>query len=364
MQVRPPTTVRPTALALAAVACLGLAACGGGAADNEAAEQGHGKVLGSPTKATSLAAPGAVGRMGASNRLLPVPADKLQAGIKIPGFPHEITVYRPANATRAIVFLHGYGGSTWQLAYDLGFNRVKAPQTAKNVNWDWLTRNRIIAVFPQGQTLPGTQGASWNNYVFDSGQDDVGFLKALSAYVRSQYGVADVSLSGHSAGGTMTARMWCEATTSYNAYVSLAGPMPSATYPQPGPPCMPLASAPYYIVVGGKDSALPRFALGVVTPTPEEIAVGLTDTILVSEWLRHQGRSNAVCGETPAMKDERVDPSGPTWNACGSRIRYTVVTDADHPIASLERNAHVRMVDLIAGFASQSQAALGLTAGR
>ena len=162
----------------------------------------------------------------------------------------------------------------------------------------------------------------------------------------------------------MTARMWCEATPSYNAYVSLAGPMPSATYPQPGPPCVPLARAPYYIVVGGKDSALPRFALGHVTPTPEQTAVGLTDPILISEWARHQGRSNAVCGETPAMKDQSVDPSGPTWNACDARIRYTIVTDADHPIASLEQNAHARMVDLIAGFVSQSAGAPGLTAGR
>ena len=302
--------------------------------------------------------------MSPSNPLPPAPANTLQVGIKIPGFPHAVTVYRPAGATKAIVFLHGHGGTTWQFAYDLGFNRVMAPQTAKNVNWDWLTRNRVIAVFAQGQTLPGTKGAAWNNYVFDSGQDDVGFLRTLSAYARSQYGVTDVSLSGHSAGGAMTARMWCEATPSYNAYVSLAGPMPSATYPQPGPPCVPLARAPYYIVVGGKDSALPRFALGHVTPTPEQTAVGLTDPILISEWARHQGRSNAVCGETPAMKDQSVDPSGPTWNACDARIRYTIVTNADHPIASLEQNAHARMVDLIAGFVSQSAGAPGLTAGR
>lgn len=353
-----PATLRPAALPLAAAACLWLTACGGGSVAETPTEQAQALAFKGSTRAPkpSPSPP--------ATNLPAAPANTLQTGITIPGFPHKLTIYRPATATKAIVFLHGHGGNTWQLAYDLGFNRVMAPQSARNVNWDWLARNGIIAVFAQGQALPAKQGATWNNYVSDSGQDDVGFLKALSTYVRSQYGVTDVSLSGHSAGGAMTARMWCEATTSYDAYVSLAGPMPSATYPRPGPPCLPQAPAPYYIVVGGKDSALPRFALGEVTPTPQEMAVGLSNTILISEWARHQGRSNAVCGETPVMEDETVDPSGPTWNACDARIRYRIVTNADHPIASLEQYAHVRMVDLIAEFLSQSEHTAGLAAGR
>jgi len=339
-----PSALRPAALPLAAAACLWLAACGGGndvdASTDQAPMSEHETAARSTTLATTARLPAAS-------------SNTLQVGITIPGFPHKVTVYRPAGATKAIVFLHGHGGYTWQLAYDLGFNRVKAPQLAKNVNWDWLSRNGIIAVFAQGQALPGTSQPTWSNYVFDSGQDDVAFLKALSAFVKTQYGATEVSLSGHSAGGTMTARMWCEATPSYKTFVSLAGPMPAATYPQPGPTCVPLAPAPYYIVVGGKDSKLPMFAAGLTTPSPQQMAAGLTDTILTSEWVRHEGRSIAVCGEIPTLDGARVDASGPTWNACGTRVRYTVVTNADHPIASLELNAQVRMVDLIAGFAKQ-----------
>lgn len=339
-----PATLRPAALPLAAAACLWLTACGGGSVAETPTEQAQALAF-----KGSARAPKPSPSPPATN-LPAAPANTLQTGITIPGFPHKLTVYRPATATKAIVFLHGHGGNTWQLAYDLGFNRVMAPQSAKNVNWDWLARNGIIAVFAQGQALPGPNPPTWSNHVFDSGQDDVAFLTALSAYVRAQYGVPHVALSGHSAGGVMTARMWCEATPAYDEFVSLAGPMVSADYPRPGPTCVPAAPAPYYLVVGGKDSKLPKFTAGVTTPTPEQIAAGLTDTILTSEWVRHQGRSLAVCGEAPALDAAVADATGPTWNACDAHVRYRIVTKADHPIASIEKYAGVRMVDLIAGF--------------
>ncbi len=337
-----PAVLRPAALPLAVAACLWLTACGSGI--DEPTEQAQGLAAGADARAAPLRAraPATIPATATANTLL--------VGIKLAGYPHKVDVYRPAGATKAIVFLHGQGGTTWKLAYDLGFNRVNAPQSAKNVNWDWLSRNGIIAVFAQGQALPGTRLPGWNNYVFDSGQDDVAFLSALSTYVRTQFGVSQVALSGHSSGGAMTARMWCEATSAYDEFVSLAGPMASATYPQPGPTCVPQTPAPYFLVIGGKDSKLPMFALGDRTPTPEQIAAGLTDTILTSEWARHQDRGFAVCGETPSLDAAVADATGPTWNACDSRVRFRVVSDADHPIASLEQFAKVRMVDLIAQF--------------
>ncbi len=344
MQAHPlHAALRPAALPLTAAVCLLLAACGGGAVD-EPTEQAQSLTRSGDTKATISGASAAKAGLPAA------PANTLLADIRIPGFPHKVTVYRPAGATKAIVFLHGHGGNTWQLAYDLGFNKVMAPQTARNVNWDWLSRNGIIAVFAQGQAGPGSKLPTWSNYVFDSGQDDVAFLTALSNYVRAQYGVSPVALSGHSAGGVMTARMWCEATFAFDDYVSLAGPMPSTTYPLPGPTCTPAAPAPYYIVIGGKDSKLSMFAAGVTTPTPQQVSAGLTDTILTSEWARHQDRSNIACRETPTLGAAVADATGPTWNSCDARVRYKVVTNADHPIASLEQYAGIKMVDLIARF--------------
>lgn len=319
------------------MALLALAGCGGGGSEGDeralplAASRGNEGTAPAPAAAAST--------------------NTLQVGIRIPGHPHKVDVYRPAGATRALVFLHGDGGRAWLSAFDLGINKAKTLPAAKNVNWDWLSRNGIIAVFPQGQPTPGTTVPTWSNYVFDSGQDDVAFLKALASYVKSQYGATEVTLAGHSAGGTMTARMWCEATTAYKAFVSLAGPMPSPVYPAPGSTCTPLAAAPYQVVIGGKDSKLSYFAAGVTSPTPEQASAGLTDSILVSEWRRYLDRSQMVCGETADLGGSTPAAAGPIWNACGTRNRYAVITNADHPIASLEQYAGIRMADLIAGFA-------------
>jgi poly(3-hydroxybutyrate) depolymerase len=326
------------ALSCTAVCALGLAACGGG---GETAD----------VDATSAAAPES--RRGP---LAVATANTLQLGVQVPGFPHKVDVYRPAGATKAIVFLHGHGGRTWQSAYDLGFNRKRQPQTAKNVNWDWLVRNGTMAIFPQGQALPGTTVPTWSNYVFDSGQDDVAFLAALSRHVTAQYGATQVALAGHSSGGTMTARMWCESTPSFKAYFSIAGPMPSPSYPAWGGTCTPLAPAPYGVVIGDHDTKLSQFAAGVLSPTPQQLAVGLTDTILVSEWGRHDDRSAKACGDTAVLDERSVAATGSTWSGCSSSIRYTVVAGADHPIASLEKYGGVRMVDAIASLAASAPA--------
>lgn len=276
-------------------------------------------------------------------------SDTLQVGVRLPGFPHAVDVYRPAGATRAIVFLHGHGGRSWQMAYDIGVNRKYRSALAKNVDWSALKRLGVIAIFPQGQAPAVGQLPTWNNHVFDSGQDDVAFLSALAAHARSAWGARSVSLSGHSSGGTMTARMWCEGTPAFDAFFSIAGPMPSADYPHVGPTCMPLAHRPYAVVIGDRDSKLGVFAVGVMDPTPAQAAAGLTDSILLAEWWRHGDRGENVCGNVTTLESEAT-AAGPSWSACGGTLRYTVVNGADHPIASIEQHAGQRMLDWVAGF--------------
>jgi len=318
---------------------LSLAACGGGGD----AGDGSAELLAADEASGTKSALALSGNRSATNTL--------EVDLTISGHPHKVDVYRPAGATRAIVFLHGHGGRKWQMAYDLGLNRRMAPPSSRSVDWSWLALNGVIAVFPQGQVKAGSTQPTWSNYVMDSGQDDVAFLQALSSYVKSQYGVREVSLSGHSAGGTMSARIWCEATTSYKTFVSMAGPMPSATYPVPSPTCTPLSMAPYYAIMGGKDSTLPKFQAGTTAPTPEQVAAGLTEPYLVSEWVRDRDRGQRICGETTGLGDATAAASGPTWSNCTARVKFTVVSNADHPIASLAQYAGVRMVDMIAGFA-------------
>ncbi len=119
----------------------------------------------------------------------------LQVQISIPGFPHKVDVYQPAGATKAIVFLHGLGGYSSQIAHDLGLNSVMSTPSMSTVNWTWLTQNGIIAIFPQGQIPAGSTSPTWSDYIQNSGADDVGFLKALSSYARTQFGATEVSLA-------------------------------------------------------------------------------------------------------------------------------------------------------------------------
>jgi polyhydroxybutyrate depolymerase len=324
---------------LSIVFCASLAACGGGE-EPEADDADASAALAEPLAAqrdarTRPPAPDATS------------GNTLELGTTIPGFPHKIDVYRPAGATRAIVFLHGNGGSTGALAYTLGFSRSGVPSD-RSVNWEWLSQNGVIAVLPQGQAAPGSTVRTWSNYIFKSGQNDVAFLSALSSSVKSKYGMADVSLAGYSAGGMMSARVWCEAGSAYKAFVSVAGPMMSGT--GTGVTCTPPAPAPYFVLLGAKDTVLPGYNPGLAPPTAAQAAAGLTSGFLVAEWTRHGDRGRALCGETTQLSGASTSASGATWNNCDARIRYTVVNNADHSIPSFEAATGAKLVDTIAGF--------------
>ncbi len=333
-----PTPTRARSLlpsALMAAICLSLAACGGGGSDD-------------PAMAADVDVDASVEARESAQAV--ASSNTLHVGIKIPGFPHPVDVYRPAGATRAMVFLHGHGGRSWVSAYDLGINKVPMPPVAKNVNWDWLSRNGIIAIFPQGQPQVGTTLPVWSNYITSSGQDDVAFLKALASYAKAQYGATQVALGGHSNGGAMVGRVWCEATTSFSAYATLSSAMVTPTYPMPGLTCTPKAAAPYLAVIGSKDQMLAKWDLGIVSPTPQQIAVGLINSILVYEWGRSHDRASMVCGESTTLEGRSVAATGPTWSACNSRMRFVVVNNADHGVKSLDTFAGYKMADLIASF--------------
>ena len=149
-------------------------------------------------------------------------------------FPHRIDMYVPKGATRAIVFLHGALGAKETFAYYVGVSGDRDTPTQDAANWDWLSEHKVIAVVPQGQHLPDVpRQTTWSNYVMDSGQDDVAFLRALAQELRERFGVKQVSLIGHSNGGMMTNRMWCESPDTFDAFIALSGPA-SCAFSSPG----------------------------------------------------------------------------------------------------------------------------------
>jgi len=324
---------------------LALAACGGGGSSSAAPDS-------SAAAAPDTHSAGLTGVSPPATDPAPAPRNKLSTGLKLPGYPHAIDILEPASgATRIIVFLHGTRAHNFTLENQLGLNAIGAQPTATSVNWDWLAKNKVIAVFPQGQALPASPNlTTWSNTRADSGQDDVAFLVALSSYLKQTYGIDDVSLVGHSAGGMMASRMWCEATTSYTAYVSLSATAP-IQYLQPGTPCSPSAAAPYLVVLGAHDSAIEGIVAGNGwTPTADETAAGLANSALANEVTQHHNRSWLSCGESPSLLTRVDDSAGATWSNCAGHTVYRLLAQADHQIASLETYAGSKMIDVIAGF--------------
>jgi poly(3-hydroxybutyrate) depolymerase len=179
----------------------------------------------------------------------------------IPNHPHMIDYYIPSNATSAVVFLHGGGGTKEGLEYSLG---IKADSTAADYYMSssgqgWLSNEQVIAVFPQGQTVAGSNW-TWSNYVMNSGVDDVKFLQDLVASLKSSSSLPHVTkiyLVGHSNGGMMANRMWCESPDTFDGYAALAGPPSVHLDPGTGThPCLPSTIKPYLGIVGDHDTVL------------------------------------------------------------------------------------------------------------
>ncbi len=266
----------------------------------------------------------------------------------VAGFPHEVDFYYVPGAVRAVVFLHGGGGRNYKLAYDLGLNSVDAPPTSATANAAWLSSHKVLAVFPQGQSLPGGP-ATWDNHAMVSGQDDVAFLQDLAAYIESEYGISNIYLAGHSNGGMMANRMWCESPGTFKAYISLAGPASSYYL---STDCAPTSARPYFGIVGEQDDVLQ--VTGNWTAQTWKINplldADFLNPMLIGEWYQHQARSQFTCSE-----ETTATPTGSTdtmemWSNCGGLIRLQHLFFAGHMIDSLEAQTLDDLVDTIAGF--------------
>jgi predicted esterase len=184
----------------------------------------------------------------------------------IAGYPHQIDMYVPSNATMAVIFLHGGGGHKEPFANDVG---IKNDTSATNFELasegkTWLQTQGVLAIFPQGQTLSGYQAWTWNNYVMQSGQDDMAFLQALVAAIKADTTLPRVTkfyLVGHSNGGMMANRMWCESPATFDGYGTMAGPPsvhldPTLAASATNHPCQPTVVKPFIGIVGSADTVL------------------------------------------------------------------------------------------------------------
>ncbi|HSI49373.1 MAG TPA: hypothetical protein VLA61_13950 [Ideonella sp.] len=284
---------------------------------------------------------------GSDDDVSPSETDQLITNVQVTsstgaGFPHQVNIYKPKGATRAIVALHGGGGNNVAISYQLGLNSSPTDLTTSTINWAWLEANHVMLVLPQGQHIESNEGATtWNNYAMDSGQDDKAFLAALSAKIRSDYGVRNVTLMGHSMGGVMTNRMWCESNSSFDLYVSLAGPA-SQTF-QTSATCAPGADPkPYIGIIGDTDPVMETEGNWDQSIwTINRLIVGITQVSgpawvndeVINEQVQQQVRATAMCGESVSASPTQPGDKYDVWTNCGNKLKLYRVHGAGHGVS-------------------------------
>jgi len=292
---------------------------------------------------TLMTACGGGGSEGSPPPTTPPAATNALVSTTVTGYPHAVNIYRTAGAQRAIVLLHGGGGDLNAVAYQVGLNGSATRTTTDTINWTWLAANKVMLIVPQGQHIASNPGATtWSNHAMTSGQDDKAFLQALAGKIRSDYGLSDITLMGHSMGGVMTNRMWCESPATFNRYVSLAGPASSA-FNQPATPCTPGSVPPPYMgIIGDSDGVMQtagawEAATWQVNPVWVNASLqAWVNDIVIGEFRRQQTRTTMACGATLDSNAFTTAGNVDTWTSCAGRLVLKRVRGADHGVASLD----------------------------
>ncbi len=310
-----------------------------------------------------LTACGGGGSDGSPPPTTPPTATNELVATTVTGFPHAVNVYRTAGAQRAIVLLHGGGGDLNAVAYQAGLNSSATSTTVATINWAWLSANQVTLIVPQGQHIASNPGATtWSNHAMTSGQDDKAFLQALASKVRSEYGLNDITLMGHSMGGVMTNRMWCESPATFNRYVSLAGPAASA-FNQAATPCTPGSVPPPYLgIIGDSDGVMQtagvwEAATWKVNPVWVNASLeAWVNDVVIGEFRRQQTRTTLACGATLESNAFTTAGNVDTWTSCAGRLVLKRVRGADHGVASLDAqmgaSSTVDVMDAVVAFAA------------
>jgi poly(3-hydroxybutyrate) depolymerase len=281
--------------------------------------------------------------------------------------PHLFDIYRSTSADKAIVFLHGAGGTKHFFAHQLGINLSDVESSYDTVNEQVILENKILAVFPQGQALPQSPGAyTWSNYVMTSGQNDLQFIKDLVGYIAARYQINTFYIVGHSNGGMMANRIWCESPELFEGYVAVAGP-PSERFLAPQTPCSPAEVKPYLGIVGSADNVLQVTGnwdastwtinpLLIAPPLP--VSAEIVDPVLAGERYFLTTRVAQRCGASVKYGDEDavVEGSLTRWSFCNNSIELLRVESAGHTLESLEARAGRSILDLVLDYLRQQQA--------
>lgn len=169
------------------------------------------------------------------------------------GVKHDFILCLPEKTEGAplILMLHGYGSSAEGFKNERHFEEMANPRG-------------YAVVYVTGSPDPNdaTSGNGWNSGISEDGNDDVGFLTALSAYLTEEYSFdrGRVFAVGYSNGAFMTHRLAMEASGTFAACVSVSGKMPKKVWDSRND----TNSMGFFQVTGSNDDVVPKNADGSV----------------------------------------------------------------------------------------------------
>ena len=252
--------------------------------------------------------------------------------------------YVPANQTRrTVIFLHGGAGNKTQVANALGIS---------NLNQDSLDAEATLWLLPQGETIMDGGVATWENRVMTSGANDELFLDALARFAKEILGSQQVVLAGHSNGGMMLHRMWCETDAPIDVFFSAAGP-PSERYDADNGDLSCGGTKPFWAIVGNQDHVL-QTKNNLYTDTwaireqlVEQAPNAFLNGTLVNERRAHFTlRAPNRCPNQTPPQEPNIGERYLAWNACNGTVRFwwvraqsdyrVIAAGGNHPIAKLE----------------------------
>lgn len=305
----------------------------------------------------ALAAVFAVKTPWLRSKINPTPTVIVEPNQHLTTEPHAFDVYRASNADKAIIFLHGGDATKEFAAYKLGVKTNLDTNSYIVADESLILGNKVIAVFPQGQTLRPNSAYTWNNYVMNSGEDDMQFLRDLVAHIRAQYHINFVVLAGHSNGGMMTNRVWCEEPELFDAYVAFSGP-PSEHFLSHSTPCDPADRKPILNVVGSRDSVLQNtnWEAQKWTIDPELTGgIGFVDPVLIGARYYLTTQAARVCSTAVAGGDADATKQGTitSWEYCSSMVKLMRVENAEHTLDSLRIFSGQNLLQLSLDFAAR-----------
>lgn len=213
-----------------------------------------------------------------------------------------------------VIFLHGAGGS--------------ASQAMRQTNLaERAAAAGFLAVFPEGLGPEG--GQTWNawnccGYARDQRVDDVGYLSALIAKLRADFGAdpGRIHLAGFSNGAMLASRFALERPGVAASLASVAGYLPCDA-PAPSD------SLPVLIIHGERDQVA-RFA-----PTPAHPATGrfcedFPARAQAEFWVRGLELSPKAQIQDGGKTSARVEEYRPKHEGARGQVRFVIVKNGGH----------------------------------